>query len=222
MSQRSELARLMDATVRNARGWHYQQIRPYPTHVSEAQAVRGAVTADCSAGYIILCQLAKTSDPSGNGFNGLGNTVSIFNHLPHVAHASDLDVGDAVVYGWGGSEHVSVVREAGVDPLLWSNGWEQAPEYVRLSTQKHYHSPTVTYCKIDAPPSKPPHPDVDPYWEWLRWNIGEGEFKGHKMEPDLRPHTAPTRISRAWWQRRERFLEARKRPGPGTSRPKPD
>lgn len=219
MNARLYLASLMDASVHNAANWHYRMSRPFTNHPTVEQITHGSIVADCSAGFTILCELAGIPDPSGYSYDGYGNSESIWQHLPHVT-IDKLDIGDAVIFGEGGSHHISMVRQPGPDPIVWSNGSEAAPAYYRLSQERGWQPPAVTYAKIDAPPSVPPHPTVDDYWEWLRWSLGEGEFKGHKMDPALRPHGLPKRIPKAWWNRREAFVKARKKPGHGTSVPK--
>lgn len=52
--------------------------------------------------------------------------------------------------------------------------------------------------------------DQDGYWDWLQWDLGEGKFKGHARDPKLRP-LVPKRIPRAWWKRRKKFLNNRKK-----------
>jgi hypothetical protein len=104
-----------------------------------------------------------------------------------------------------------MVREPGSDPLLWSNGWEGAPELIRYSTEHQRQGNPVSWCKLMEPdPVPPPLPKVDPFWAWLRWYLGEGEFKGHQREKALRPKDAPRTVPIAWWMRERKFLERRK------------
>lgn len=47
------------------------------------------------------------------------------------------------------------------------------------------------------------------FWAWLRWRLGEGEFKPYgPASPRHRPNV-PARIPSAWWQRLKGFLAAR-------------
>jgi hypothetical protein len=58
------------------------------------------------------------------------------------------------------------------------------------------------------PTSKPP--DEALYWLWLRWDLGEGEFKdttGHFLP--RRPKALPERIPAQWKARRDAFVAAR-------------
>ncbi len=211
MTIRTRLAALMDATTANKARWHYAQFRPCGAGVTWEDAVGGTVWADCSAGTAILARLAGAPNPlHSGGFDGYGNTESCYHHLEHIPPPL-LQIGDCVVYGPdGGTHHMAMVRESGNDPLLWSNGWEGAPELIRYSTEHARQGNPATGCRLRAAdPVTPPVPKVDPFWAWLRWYLGEGEFVGHKRDPKLRPPDAPSRIPSAWWTREKKFLAAR-------------
>jgi hypothetical protein len=48
------------------------------------------------------------------------------------------------------------------------------------------------------------------FWLWLRWYLGEGEFRSsgpHNMT--VRPQALPERIPRSWWRRSEAFVARR-------------
>lgn len=209
---RMRLASLMDATVKNRAGWHYAQFRPCGAHTTFEQAESGIVWADCSAGTAILARLAGAPNPLHEGsFDGYGNTGSSWAHLEYIPQAS-VQVGDVVIYGRGpdGTHHMAMVREPGADPLLWSNGWEGAPEYVRYSTELARQGNVATCGRLMPPDPIPPAlPKVDPFWVWLRWYLGEGEFKDHKRDPALRPKDSPRVIPPAWWLRERKVLAAR-------------
>lgn len=202
----------MDATVRNKADWHYAQFRPCGANVTWEDAVGRAVWADCSAGSAILARLCAAPNPlHAGGFDGYGNTESCYHHLPHIP-LHEVSVGDLVVYGpSGGTHHMAMVREPGDDPILWSNGWEGAPELIRYSTEHGRQGNPVTCCRLMPPdPVPPPLPKIDPFWEWLRWRLGEGEFKDKALEPSLRPKSAPRTIPKSWWERAQKFIAARK------------
>jgi len=206
---RTQLAAIMDATVANRGNWHYALFRPCGANVTLYQAEHGVVYADCSAGYQIICRLAGAPNPLGQP-NGYGNTGTCWAHLPHIS-MSEAQVGDAVLYGEGGSHHVAVVREPGADPLLWSNGRESAPELIRFSTERAWQPSPETWVRLMPPDPVPaPTPKVDPFWVWLRWRLGEGEFKGHGCDPAVRPNV-PKLVPLSWWVRARKFIEARKK-----------
>ncbi len=53
------------------------------------------------------------------------------------------------------------------------------------------------------------------FWLWLRWNLGEQEYKRFgPSSPRHRPFRVPARVPEEWWTRRQRFLEQRRRVKP--------
>lgn len=51
----------------------------------------------------------------------------------------------------------------------------------------------------------------DPYWLWLRWRLGEGEFRPHgPTNMQHRPVLLPLKVPAKWWTRQEKFLAARR------------
>lgn len=209
MTAREDLAALMDATVANRANWHYALFRPCGATVTRDQAVRGVVYSDCSAGGAILYRLAGLPNPLHAGpYDGYGNTATAWAHLEHITR-EHAQLGDGVIYGEGGSHHIAFVREPGPDPLLWSNGRESAPEYVRFTTEASWQPRPITWVRILPPEPVPVPPVKDGYWEWLRWYLGEGEFRGHRRDRAVRPNV-PKVIPPAWWARERKFIAARK------------
>jgi hypothetical protein len=59
--------------------------------------------------------------------------------------------------------------------------------------------------------SAPELPEEALYWMWLRWRLGEGEFK--KQGPGkqaARPKVLPKKVPLGWWERQADFVAARK------------
>jgi lysozyme len=54
------------------------------------------------------------------------------------------------------------------------------------------------------------YPNDSRFWLWLRWRLGEGEFKGHGNDPSVRPDI-PERVPLSWWTGLKSFLAARNR-----------
>jgi lysozyme len=54
------------------------------------------------------------------------------------------------------------------------------------------------------------YPNDSRFWLWLRWRLGEGEFKGHAKDPSVRP-SVPKQIPLGWWTGLKTFLAARKK-----------
>lgn len=211
---RTRLCDLMDGTVKNKSNWHYAQIRPEGRGVTFEQALKGYVVADCSAGCGILANLAGAPNPLHSGaFDGYGNTGTSFQHLKSQnAAIGQLQVGDVIIYGPEyATHHMVMVREPGPDPIVWSNGWEGAPEYVHNSLEAAYQPKPATGFRLMPAETKPkPAPPVDTFWDWLAWYLGEGEYKGHQRDPKMRPNV-PQRISATWWVRERNFIEARRK-----------
>lgn len=215
-AKRMKLAELMDATVKNRWNWHYALIRPEGQGVTEQQAKSGYVVADCSAGCGILCYLAGVPNCLQSGkFNGYGNTGTSYKYLKargfKVAKASELQVGDVIIYGPEyATHHMVMVRQPGSDPLLWSNGWENAPEFIHHSVMaRHQPSPSSFFRVMPKDPVEKPKP-VDTFWDWLAWYLGEGPYKNHKRDPKKRPNV-PKKISDEWWKREKAFIQAREK-----------
>lgn len=104
--------------------------------------------SDCSWGVKTLHWLAGcTDDPTGENWGPWGNSGSTYDHLPKrpgldnaTASVSALgkllavcEVGDILLVGENGSEHMTMIMEAGEDPLLWSDGHEGAPNCYHVS-----------------------------------------------------------------------------------------
>jgi hypothetical protein len=133
---------------------HYAQLRPMQTlRYTEQQAATllehgGSLTMDCSEAVTLLCKWAGLKDPNGRAYNGTGYTGSLLANLPHYTNPRAAQVGALVVFGPGTGEHVSMVQEAGDDPLLWSHGAERGPRSFRLSAEKSWHAPPATFLSV--------------------------------------------------------------------------
>jgi hypothetical protein len=142
-SKRELLHAYMVATAGDAYGWRYREVRP----LSMPPRLVHGVNADCSFGVKILCDWAGVPDPTGGHFDGFGNSVSIYQHLPHIPLA-EAKVGDIVLFGPNGEWHAAMILKPGPDPLLWSHGHQGAPNLYPLSSDSRT---PVTICRIDAP-----------------------------------------------------------------------
>jgi GH24 family phage-related lysozyme (muramidase) len=130
----------MTATAGNPYGWNYREVRPLGIPAKLAHGIN----ADCSFGVKILCDWAGVPDPTGSNYDGYGNSVSMFHHLPHVTKAQ-AKTGDILVFGPNGEWHATMILEPGADPLLWSHGHQGAPNLYRLSQDKRT---PWTICQI--------------------------------------------------------------------------
>lgn len=194
--------------------WDYRAVRPLSVPSSWHPGQR--VGADCSFGVKDLCHWAGVKDdPTGDDWGGYGNSFTMTAHLPHVAHASDLEVGDIVTFDRDSTHgHAAMVLEPGSDPLLWSHGHQDAPNEVRVSFYNSIYT-YRHYLKLRVPHQKPTKDDLlrarTGYWAWMQWVLGEGAWKhkgkaNRKVRPNVR-NPVPLK----WWVYRARFLRARKR-----------
>lgn len=108
----------------------------------------GHIMFDCSQAVTQLCRWAGLDDCNGLAYGYPGYTGTILRHLRHYTDPASAYIGALVVFGPGTGDHVSMVYERGKDPLLWSHGFDAAPELIRLSKQKARHRPPVTLCSI--------------------------------------------------------------------------
>lgn len=122
---------------------HYRQSRPIDG-IDEPRKL--PLYTDCSGFVTDLYQWAGAPDPNGRGFDGLGYTGTFLTALEHV-DAGEIKVGDPIVFGPGGGDHVVVVIETGPDPMVVSHGQEAGPLKTRLSAQIRAHRPPVTYLR---------------------------------------------------------------------------
>lgn len=209
---RQKLKQQMEATAKNEPNWHYAFRRPL-TIPTEEQADHGVVYADCSFGVKDLCALAGVPDPTGNQFNGWGNSTSIYLHLPHI-ELSEIQPGDIVLFGVQGSVHATMVYAVGkrtADTVrVWSHGQERGPIIVTLAVEVAAHpGQPVTFCRAVAPtplPPRPPHWYVTaltekPLWAWISW-------RDHGHKKGLRPPHVPKVVPPWWWRRYAKHLGA--------------
>lgn len=142
---RDELLAYMTATATGKYGWQYREIRP----LTLPPLLQAGLEADCSFGVKILCHWAGVKDdPTGENWNGYGNSGSIFGHLPHITVA-EAKVGDIVVIGPGGEYHAAMILTPDPqNPRLWSFGHQGAPNVYPLlaDTRRPF-----TICRIPAP-----------------------------------------------------------------------
>ncbi len=188
--------------------WHYRAVRPMPVPAAwhPLQTVRG----DCSKGVQYLCHWADAPDPMGNGFSSYGNSQTIWLKLQHLAHRSELQVGDPVTFGPWGSEHAAMVLEPGDDPLVWGFGHEGAPSTTRLSwdrrPQQYLRLPVVY---VPTPEDKLRARTT--WFAWVAWRLGEGDWRHYGPANALVRPNVPKRIPAEWWLRFAQFLADRKK-----------
>lgn len=123
------------------------------------QAVRklqtgGRLMFDCSgAATCIYKWTPPLHDPNGLAYKHEGYTGTMLSHLHHYSDAKRARVGALVIFGPGTGDHVAVVLEPDKvhgDPLLFSHGYEQAAGPIKLSLERTYHRPPVTFLDVSG------------------------------------------------------------------------
>jgi hypothetical protein len=212
---RTELVRLMRATLADRRNWTYRAVRPLsvPPFWRPGQHV----VADCSKAVQYLCRWSGAPDPMGNQWGEWGNSTTLAVRLQHLPNPGQLLAGDVVTFGPAGTKHAAMVLEPAFDPLLWSFGHQGAPNTYRLSEDRRVKQ----YLRLPVPPT--PVPDVTAlrrrtdWFAWAAWRLGEGDWAIYgPMNAGVRPNV-PRMISPAWWARWVLFIAARKKPNEATT-----
>lgn len=157
--KQKRLHQLMHATVGNPYKWTYNEVRPLYLPKTRillvsfitAHALNRALLArvnkyrsDCSFGAKTLFWLAGVADdPTGEKWGPWGNSSSTYAYLrkrpgldnaaqPKTSDLAKCKVGDILVVGQDGSDHLAVVMETGPNPLVWSDGRPGAPDSYRV------------------------------------------------------------------------------------------
>jgi hypothetical protein len=141
---RAKIATIAHWGVANTGQIHYQQRRPIDGINHPYQL---PLYTDCS-GFVTLCyHWAGAPDPNGRGYDGLGFTGTLLQHMKSIMK-SQVKIGDVVVYGAYPGHHTCLVVEAGGDPLLVSHGSENDPHFIRHSVESQYQPHVVTWLRL--------------------------------------------------------------------------
>jgi hypothetical protein len=211
---RAEMHDVMIATLADEAAhhdWTYRPIRPCNMPTAHRVFVPGhAVVGDCSKG----CQFIPwwspgAPDPMGMNWGSFGNSQTLWMNCQHLAHPSELRVGDFATMGRDGSDHAVCIIEAGADPRAWSFGHQGAPNSYPLS----YDRRPQQWLRFRLPDYVPTAADKlrarTDWFSWMAWYQGEGDWSKYgPQNPTVRPNV-PKVIPPSWWRRRLRFLAAR-------------
>jgi hypothetical protein len=100
----------------------------------------GHVEWDCSTAVTLLFKYAGLRDPNGLGYDGSGNTDTLYNHLPHYYKVEDAHPGALLIFGEDPTVHVCMLTERdGTDPWLFSHGQQGGPFHIQLSAERQNH-----------------------------------------------------------------------------------
>jgi hypothetical protein len=126
------------------------------THLQAVKRLEegGRLMFDCSGCITCVYKWTKPlRDPNGLGFRHEGYTGTMLAHLPHYSDARDARVGAIVIFGPGAGEHGAMVLEPDPhhgNPLLFSHGFNRAGRPIRLSLERTFHRPPVTFLNVSG------------------------------------------------------------------------
>ncbi len=142
----------MDEAVAHHAIYTWAELRPIPIARIRDHDYRFTIFTDCSGLTIGVNAAAGTPDPSGNGYNGNGNTASFLSHLRHI-EAAQMKLGDIVVFGAYPGKHAVSVRDGAarigdmkIMSLGHNGGSPDEPAYYPLSIMLDYFSSDPYYC----------------------------------------------------------------------------
>ncbi|MGA8464195.1 MAG: hypothetical protein WB688_08525, partial [Trebonia sp.] len=93
--------------VTNHKHINYAEIRPYPLIPPRTLPF----TTDCSGFAAMMARWSGAADPTGNGFNGFGNTDTMLAQSHHITQA-ETQPGDFAVFGLHPSQHMVVLTQS--------------------------------------------------------------------------------------------------------------
>ena len=108
---------------------------------------------DCSQSTTQIFRWAGVKDPNGLDYHHAGYTGTMLAHLPHYTDPKRARVGALIVFGPGTGDHVAMVihpdPEHG-DPELFSHGAAHTAGPIKLSVERTYHRPPVTFLDVSG------------------------------------------------------------------------
>ncbi len=173
-TDRTTLVEIATYIADHPNNFFYDEIRPIPKYSSFA-ALKTAISkgtvihTDCSGSTTMIFEAAGLKDPNGFGFNGSGNTTSLYNYLPKIisfttpeaidftkAHQGTLLMFDAPPESLA---HVCIITKPnGVNPELFSFG-HNPPQITDFNSERLAHSgQTVSLLAIDVLGTTPADP----------------------------------------------------------------
>jgi cell wall-associated NlpC family hydrolase len=133
-SARLTVARLALAQV-NKSGFEYSETRPIPNSLNTRP-----FKSDCSGFCIDLYKAIGAADPSGNGYNGNGDTSDMQQHGTSVGFGNTGDLAF-----WANPDHVAIVVGTGTNPAVVGFGAPPSPIKNTLLNESQYHQRFVGF-----------------------------------------------------------------------------
>jgi hypothetical protein len=154
--QRDHLKSVMDWTMANHQWIGYIQQRPeadiylYESDLDRDFRKGIKQEMDCSSYVMMLFHFCGFKDPSGNGYNGYGDSGEFYTHLSHFSDPLATLTGSIVVFGPNGADHAAIVYEGGIsDPIVDSHGTDAGPGQIAMSRLSPSFS-EYTYLSIGS------------------------------------------------------------------------
>jgi hypothetical protein len=173
--------------VTNHKRISYAEIRPYPLIAPRTLPF----TTDCSGFAAMMARWSGAADPTGNGFNGFGNTDTMLGASTHITQA-ETQPGDFAVFGLHPSQHMVVLTQSaagGNGALCVSHGQQGDPVEVPLSEE--IVAQPITFLRlmpggaVPAPGGPNPFCPLDVNGEFgaqtieaLQWKLGVDQDGG--------------------------------------------
>lgn len=144
---RNQIVKWAQWGIQNRQGFTYEEIRPMPSLANEQG--RTPWTGDCSSWVTQCYKWAGAPDPTGNGYNGWGNTLSLLDHGKLIAE-TDLKPGDVIVFGprWDASHQHTVISLGG--DLVSSMGHPGDPEQATIAAVAESVPGGVYFLRFDT------------------------------------------------------------------------
>jgi hypothetical protein len=143
--QRARIVAICKWAVEHEPQIHYFQLRPMDA-LNKPMILPGYT--DCSEFVTTVYKWAGCPDPNGFGYNGYGNTDSLFNHGQFIP-VYQSDPGDVVNWGRYPTHHTAMVVDVSNrnDPIVCSHGSERGPLNVSLSQETRAQHGRPYYVK---------------------------------------------------------------------------
>ena len=133
---RTAMADYMRESIRFAHLWSYRQERPMR---NLGLTPNRPQRSDCSSGATAIYFWARqvtgimVPDPNGRGFDGFGNTATLWSANSSRRASGNYEIGDMALY-WARGGHVTVCMAPGdaASSVWWSNGSQRAPNDATL------------------------------------------------------------------------------------------
>lgn len=159
MTHRTSMVATAKGAVAGRSHFTYAEVRPM--HLTATGPWKG----DCSTFVTWVFWMEHLPDPNGNGYNGWGNTQTLYAKGQKISPA-EVQPGDVVIYAADrplSEQHTAFIIEGGHDPLTVSMGQQGDPSFVHVS-QDGRRPFYVRFLPVDPTPAppKPTPPHVVP------------------------------------------------------------